>query len=333
MRVCATLGVPFMTLDCEAEYKKEVVDYMIREYAAGRVPNPDIFCNKYVKFGVFLEKALAMGADYIATGHYARVMNSGTQGPALGSGISKAGPLKFELHESSDKNKDQSYFLYTLNQHQLFHTLFPVGHLTKPEVRELAVRFNLTTAEKKDSQGLCFIGKVNMKDFLKHFIETVPGDVLNTDGEVIGHHDGALLYAIGERHGFIITKKSPSDPRFFVMEKNMERNTLTVAGSNEFRITNNEYNAKEIVVRDLHWIADWDSKGPALEIPGPKAGPWGAFVRIRYRQEKQTCTVEKKSDGWHIVFETPQSGVSVGQSAVLYDGETCLGGGIIDWTQ
>jgi tRNA-specific 2-thiouridylase len=193
MRVCATLDVPFITLDCEVEYKKEVVDYMIREYSEGRVPNPDVFCNKYVKFGVFLKRALEMGADYVATGHYAQVVKNMD---------------KFKLCESTDKEKDQSYFVYTLGQYELSHTLFPIGHMTKPEVRKLAHKFGLPTATKKDSQGLCFIGKIDMKEFLTHYIETKEGDVLNTKGEVIGFHDGAIFLTIGQRHGFTVTKKN-----------------------------------------------------------------------------------------------------------------------------
>ncbi len=309
MRVCATLGVPFLTLDCTEEYKREVVDYMIREYSAGRVPNPDVFCNKYVKFGVFLDKALTLGADFIATGHYAQVC----QGQSL--------TQTFELRESVDGNKDQSYFLYTLDQRQLSHILFPVGAMTKPEVRKLAEKFGLPTATKKDSQGLCFLGKVDMKDFLQHYIAPRPGLVLDTAGETVGHHDGAMFYTIGERHGFTITKKSPNDPRFFVVAKDIEKNTITVG--EKISEKSGDYNAREIIVRDLHFISDIEPTFPLQ-----------ACVRIRYRQEKQPCTVTKHSDGYHIAFVTLQSGVPVGQSAVLYSAPSpesvCLGGGIID---
>ncbi len=308
MRVCATLGVPFMTLDCEAEYKKEVVDYMIREYSLGRVPNPDIFCNKYVKFGVFLTKALALGADFVATGHYAQTSSDFAS--------KKSGEV-FTLCESVDKNKDQSYFLYTLNQHQLSHTLFPVGGMTKPDVRKLAEKFGLPTATKKDSQGLCFIGKVDMKEFLSHYIETSHGDVLDTLGNVIGYHDGALLYAIGERHGFTITRKSPHDSRMFVVSKDMEKNTITVADIS--LVQSGEYSVRGITIQNFHFISGTE---PSM--------PYECTVRIRYRQEKQKCTLSKQPDGYHVVFDTPQSGVSLGQSAVFYDGDVCIGGGSID---
>jgi tRNA-uridine 2-sulfurtransferase len=302
MRVCATLNVPFLTLDFEDEYKKEVVDYMIREYSAGRVPNPDVFCNKYVKFGVFLNKALEMGADYIATGHYAQVFKKGDQ---------------YQLVESVDKNKDQSYFLYTLGQKELSHTLFPVGGMTKPEVRKLAEEFGLPTALKKDSQGLCFIGKIDMKEFLAHYIKTEQGDVLNTKGEVVGYHDGAIFFTIGQRHGFTITKKTSEDPRFFVISKDLDKNTITVANKEDEK--DKVFSTVKVFIKNLHII---DSNELSDDIS----------VRIRYRQEKQSARLEKKETEYILTFEDPQNGVSVGQSAVIYKGDICLGGGIIEKT-
>lgn len=302
MRVCATLDVPFITIDCEKEYKQEVVDYMISEYSQGRVPNPDIFCNKYVKFGVFLQKAKEMGADFVATGHYAQ-------------NIEKDGI--FYLTESVDKEKDQSYFLYTLSQEQLKHILFPVGHLTKPEVRKLAEKFGLPTATKKDSQGLCFMGNIDIKEFLSHFIETKRGNVLNTSGEIIGHHEGSQFLTIGQRHGFTITKKSPEDPRFFIVSKNLLDNTITVASKD---LELEKINAvKAVVLQNLHVIAGVETSMPLK-----------AEVRIRYRQEKLSCIVKKVIDKYEIEFIDPLGAVAVGQSAVLYRGETCLGGGIIE---
>lgn len=301
MRVCAILNVPFVTLDCEKEYKQEVVDYMIREYREGRVPNPDVFCNKYVKFGVFLNKAREMGADYVATGHYAQVFE-------------KDG--KFELHESVDKEKDQSYFLYTLNQEQLSHTLFPVGHLTKPEVRKIAEEFGLPTATKKDSQGLCFMGNIDIKEFLSHFIETKKGDVLNSNGEVIGFHEGAQFLTIGQRHGFTITEKTPEDPRFFIIEKDLEKNTITVASrEKEINKINSIFG---IVIENLHFVSGVE---PLF--------PHKTTVRIRYRQEKIDSVIDKNENGYKIIFSNPQNAIAVGQSAVFYDFETCIGGGII----
>ncbi|MCX6701953.1 MAG: tRNA 2-thiouridine(34) synthase MnmA [Candidatus Zambryskibacteria bacterium] len=305
MRVCATLGVPFMTIDCEKEYKKEVVDYMIREYSEGRVPNPDVFCNKYVKFGVFLKKALEMGADYIATGHYSRKL--------------KVENGKYQLQEAIDKNKDQSYFLYTLNQKQLSHTLFPVGAITKPEVRKLAKKFGLPTAEKKDSQGVCFLGKLDMKDFLSHYIKIKKGKVLNTKGEVVGFHDGAMFYTIGQRHGFTITKKSIKDPRFFIILKNLKKNTITIA--NKEKEKNKVYSIKNISLSKIHFI---NGKEPKF--------PLKTTVRIRYRQEKQKCVLDKKSKGYVVLFDNSQNAIAIGQSAVFYNNDVCLGGGIIEKT-
>ncbi len=306
MRVCATLNVPFITLDCEKEYKKEVVDYMIREYSAGRVPNPDVFCNKYVKFGVFLEKALEMGADFVATGHYARKIKN------------KNG--KFELWEAKDKNKDQSYFLHTLTQEQLSHALFPIGDMLKSKVRKMAEKFGLPTATKKDSQGLCFIGKVDMQDFLSHYIEMKRGDVLDLRGEKIGFHNGAVFYTIGQRHGFTITKKTSNDPRFFVISKNIKNNTITVADKD--RESDSVFSVKNITIDNLNIIGEKLSKLPMK-----------TSVRIRYRQEKISCVLDIKDDGYIVIFEKPQNAIAVGQSAVFYNKEICIGGGIIEKTE
>ncbi|MFA5888790.1 MAG: tRNA 2-thiouridine(34) synthase MnmA [Candidatus Paceibacterota bacterium] len=304
MRVCATLGVPFLTLDCQKEYKREVVDYMIREYSNGRVPNPDVFCNKYVKFGVFLKKALKLGADYVATGHYARTEER---------------TKRLELKEGMDKNKDQSYFLYTLNQKQLKHILFPIGKMMKPEVRKLAKKFGLSTAEKKDSQGVCFLGKLDMKDFLSHYIKQKKGSVLNTKKEIIGHHDGAMFLTIGQRHGFTITKKTTTDPRYFIISKDLKKNTITVANKESEK--NTIYSTRKICLSHIHFIGD-----KKLKLPLKMA------VRIRYRQEKQKCVLNKEKNKYVVIFNIPQNAIAEGQSAVFYDGDVCLGGGIIEKT-
>jgi tRNA-uridine 2-sulfurtransferase len=291
MRVAAHLNISFITLDLQEEYKKGVVDYMLREYKAGRTPNPDVMCNKEVKFGHFLKKARDMGADYIATGHYAR--------------------NEAVLYEGADKNKDQSYFLWTLTQNELKHVLFPVGHLEKSDVRKLAQKYKLPTADKKDSQGICFIGKVDMKEFLEHYIETSPGNIMNEQGEVIGTHDGALFYTIGQRHGFTISKKSTVDQPYYITGKNIEENTLTVSQKVEPDALKR---AQKVTLSSINWIS---------EIPHPDKN-YGA--RIRYRQEKQESQIVDNI----VTFTEPQQGVSPGQSLVLYDGEMCLGGGIIE---
>ncbi len=222
-KVAAHLGIPFEVLDLSETYKKEIVDDMIAEYAAGRIPNPDVLCNKHVKFGGFLAYALSKGADFVATGHYARVAS-----PEKGR-LFKKGHSAYQLLRGKDNNKDQSYFLWTLGQDALARTLFPIGGYTKPEVRALARDYNLPTATRKDSQGLCFIGHIDLKEFLSHYIEPKEGSVLNGTGDVIGHHDGAHFFTLGQRHGFTITKKGTDDAPHYVVAKDIKENTITVA--------------------------------------------------------------------------------------------------------
>ncbi|MEY4602084.1 MAG: tRNA-specific 2-thiouridylase MnmA [Candidatus Parcubacteria bacterium] len=304
MRVCATLGVPFLTLDCEKEYKELVVDYMLSEYKAGRTPNPDVFCNKYVKFGVFLKKALSFGADLLATGHYAQVEKR------------ESG---YVLKEAIDADKDQSYFLSQLGQHELSHALFPIGHLEKSEVRKIAAELNLPTAEKKDSQGLCFIGKVDMKEFLKHYIETRRGDVLNIEGRKIGIHEGSELYTIGERKGFTVTEKTDHDAPLFVVSKDINQNTITVSprgtlGPEVYP----QPGIGEVKLEEMHWISG--SEGGLSKVYG---------VRFRYRQEKVESTIIKKDEGYIIQPSKNQDDIASGQIAVVYDGDVCVGAGIV----
>ncbi|MFT5359652.1 MAG: tRNA-specific 2-thiouridylase [Candidatus Paceibacteria bacterium] len=306
MRVCAHLGVDFVTLDLEKAYKEGVADYMIAEYRSGRTPNPDVMCNKEVKFGGFLDWALENGADYIATGHYTR--NSDKEG-------------RQRMLEGKDKNKDQSYFLWTLTQDQLKHTIFPIGDIPKPKVRELAEKFNLPTASKKDSQGVCFIGEIDMKDFLGHYIDEKNGDVLNTDGEVIGEHNGAFLLTIGERHGFTISKKGTEDKALFVVEKDADKNTVTVSEKSPFdeKEGNTAGYTKEVSLIKTNWI-------PTAFPPFGK----DFEARVRYRGERHKCNfMQVRDDTALLVFENPVWGVSAGQSVVVYDKEECIGGGII----
>ncbi len=302
MRVAAVLDIPFITLDLEKEYKKEVVDYMIAEYKAGRTPNPDVMCNKEIKFGTFLKFALDNGADYVATGHYARVFTS----PQSRRG---RGEARVRLLEGSDKNKDQSYFLWTLTQKQLKHILFPIGHLQKSEVRKLAEKFGLPQAARKDSQGLCFLGKVDMKEFLKEYAGTKKGNVLNEKSEKIGEHEGTILYTIGERHGFTITKKTDRESPLYVVSKNIEKNSIVVSSKHLGR--SSQMLTREVKLKDTNLIGKILNKN--------------LLCRIRYRQEKIKCKIKKNK----VIFEKPQMGVSPGQSLVFYGGEICLGGGII----
>jgi tRNA-specific 2-thiouridylase len=305
MRVAAHLDIPFITIDLQEEYKKYVADYMLEEYKKGRTPNPDVMCNKEIKFGSFLKKARELGADYIATGHYAQATNE------------KSGIVT--LHEGEDDNKDQSYFLWTLTQEELKHVLFPVGHLQKEKVRKLAKKFNLPTADKKDSQGICFIGKVDMKEFLSHYIESTPGNVLDESSNIIGTHDGALFYTIGQRHGFSVDHKSSHESPYYIVDKSLEKNVLVVSQKNTpEKIL---HGVHEVELSNINWVSG-NSPDPLKK--------YGA--RIRYRQHKQECKLETGST-IKIIFKEPQQGVSIGQSLVLYDGETCLGGGIIEKTK
>jgi len=311
LRVAAVLGIPFHTFDFEKEYRERVVGYMVREYAAGRTPNPDVLCNREVKFDLFLKAAEALGADMIATGHYARVTQDVDGTFAMLSGI--------------DENKDQTYFLHTLTQAQLSKTLFPIGHLPKSEVRALARKFALPTAEKKDSQGICFVGKVDLSEFLKDKIPQTPGSIVTTDGVKVGEHQGIAPFTIGQRHGLGIG----GGPPYFVVRKDMAKNALVVARADDPRALLSD----TAVVSMMHWIA---GEAPAL--------PLACEVRIRYRQPLQKAVLDSRlrgndSEGGNdkegdselfLRFAEPQRAVSPGQFAVLYDRERCLGGGVIE---
>ena len=318
MRTAAHLNIPFLTFDFEDVYKKEVADYMIAEYKAGRTPNPDVMCNKEVKFGVFLKKALAMGADYVATGHYAcisaRDAFSQSLGPSLRSATPSKKHLSLSLIKSIDPTKDQSYFLWTLSQKQLGKILFPVGHLKKTEVRKLAKKFGLPVAEKKDSQGICFLGKVDLKEFLRHYIKLKKGKVVNANGKEIGYHDGAMFYTLGERHGFFITEKSPNDKRYYIVDKDFKKNILIV--SQDRNISHSKI-LTNIGIKNTNWISELPNENKKYT------------AQIRYHGELLSCRVKITGDKkTEIHFSNPIM-VASGQSIVVYDGNVCLGGGIV----
>ncbi|MBI1998878.1 MAG: tRNA 2-thiouridine(34) synthase MnmA [Parcubacteria group bacterium] len=322
MRAAAHLGIPFLSFNFEKEYKEKVVDYMISEYAAGRTPNPDVMCNKHIKFDLFLKKAREMGADYIATGHYARlgrndecrISNFESNSNFKIKNLFKIQNSKFKikLFKGVDTNKDQSYFLWTLTQEQLKYCLFPIGEYTKPEVREMARKFGLPNAERRDSQGVCFIGQFPMKEFLKKYIPAEKGDVLDAKGNIIGMHDGARLYTLGERHGFLVTKKTPNDPPLYVVAKDIEKNMLTVAPQN----------SREEVTKALLAHVNFISG----EVPNTEES---YDVRFRYRQPLIKATSDKRQETRVVRFEKPQRAVTPGQSLVLYKGDECVGGGVI----
>jgi tRNA-specific 2-thiouridylase len=285
-RVAVQLGIDFKVFDFEAEYKQKVVNYMIEEYQAGRTPNPDIMCNQEIKFKLFLETALEDGADLVATGHYARTENG-------------------RLLMAKDDNKDQTYFLYRVSEEALKKTLFPLGDYTKPAVREMAKERGLTTAAKKDSVGICFVGQIGMREFLSQYVTTEPGDIIDRQtGKAIGRHDGAIFYTLGQRHGLDVGGGLP----YYVVGKDMEKNEVYVSTN----LNDGSLWLKEIKLSNVHWINQT-----------PNDGTYS--VRVRHRAPLVPCELR----GDTLLFTEPQRAVTAGQSAVLYDGDICLGGGIV----
>lgn len=325
MRVAAHLGIELLTLDFEKEYKEWVMSYMFREYEAGRTPNPDVLCNTYIKFGVWLDKAREMGFDYLATGHYANIKTlkhesiKTSKHKNLGPG--PTGMKTYQLMTAKDDNKDQTYFLHQLNQDQLAHALFPIGDYTKSNVRAMARTFGLPTAEREESMGICFVGEMPMKDFLQQKIKSVSGNIVLSSGEVIGEHEGLAFYTIGQRHlkmQNVERRMQNGDTKpLFVVEKRFNTNELVVGFEDDPLLFK-----KEIVVADVHWIAG--------QAPG---FPLRCKVRLRHRQELQSAVcppaLEENEERLTLSFETPQRAVTPGQFAVLYQDGVCLGGGVI----
>jgi len=292
-RAAQTLGIPFYVFDLRKDYADRVVNYMVNGYKRGITPNPDVMCNKEIKFGAFLERALAMGADYIATGHYTRLK--------VRNGV-------YSVYAGTDKNKDQSYFLWTLSQSQLKRVIFPVGELTKPQVRKIARKAGLHVADKKDSQGICFVGKTTLPGFLGRYLKQKKGLVLDTEGKVIGSHPGAHFYTIGQRHGLGIALSKPH----YVIHKDVKKNTIVLAGENDRHLYQ-----KEVCLGKLNLNPDFKS-------------PSSVRARVRYRQTLQSARVSCTKDGCKLVFSKPVKFVAPGQSAVFYNtGGRLLGGGVI----
>ena len=345
MRAAEHIKIPFETWDLTEEYKHAVVEYMIREYAAGRTPNPDVMCNRHIKFGVVLTKAIERGADFVATGHYIRkgfrVQGSGFRNNE--SDPSTPYSLPYTLRVAQDAQKDQSYFLWTLTQEQLKYCLFPIGEYTKPEVRETARMFGLPTAEKKDSQGICFIGEIDVREFLKKHIPASHGAMITTSGRVVGEHEGTPFYTIGQRHGLGIGGRPDSgrdEPRrgaaggipYYVGAKDPATNTLTVAQGPYDELLF----SRQLKVADVHWISG-----------APAAFPFACEARIRYRQPLQKCFIEPDAGSGRpgraslqagkpeaaslkVKFSDAQRAATPGQSIVFYQAEEMLGGGCIN---
>lgn len=329
--IAQQLGIPFQAIDLSAEYKTRIVDYMFAEYERGRTPNPDVLCNREIKFDIFLKAALKLGADYVATGHYARKAETVVNGKTI-----------YQLLAGKDNNKDQSYFLCQLTQEQLSKALFPIGELTKPEVRAIAKEMNLATAEKKDSQGLCFIGKVHLPEFLQQQLKPKKGKVLevastsevfnrkennllekakpyalqNADTKVIGEHKGAHYYTIGQRKGL---NMGGHEKPMFVIGTDTQENVIYMGMGDDhpglYRTT------LFIPNSDLHWIR------PDLAMQSNEETSYEA--RIRYRQKLEPCKLIKTDEGLYIDFDKAQRGITPGQFAAWYKDDELIGSGVI----
>jgi tRNA-specific 2-thiouridylase len=295
--VADKLGIELKTVNFAAEYWDEVFEHFIEEYQAGRTPNPDILCNREIKFKAFLDYARTLGAESIATGHYVRRTQQG------------------HLLRGLDGNKDQSYFLHALSTTQVSSALFPVGELEKPEVRRIAEEQGFVTARKKDSTGICFIGERRFSDFLKRYVHSAPGDIVTPEGDRVGQHQGLSFYTLGQRQGLGIggLRNYPDEP-WFVADKDMQNNQLIAVQGAQHPLLM----SKHLWVPDMNWIG---------EAP---TDTFRCSIKVRYRSPDVPCSLAPHEGGWRVTFDQPEWAVTPGQSAVLYDGERCLGGGVIE---
>ena len=303
LAVCRRLDIKLVTVNFEREYWDRVFAHFLEEYSAGRTPNPDILCNKEIKFKAFLEHAKDSGSDFIATGHYAQRSNATTQQPV-------------KLLRGLDTNKDQSYFLYTLGQNELQASLFPVGHLEKPEVRRLASDAGFHVSTKKDSTGICFIGERKFSEFLSEYLPAKPGDIVSDDGKVIGQHQGLMFYTLGQRQGLGIGgSKDSADEPWYVLDKLLSTNQLIVGQGHDHP----HLYRTSLTTHGLHWCA---GSAPSEQFQ--------CTAKVRYRQSDQQASVRIEADDCAVVeFGQPVRAVTPGQSIVFYQGESCLGGGVI----
>lgn len=299
--VCTQLGIALHSVNFSADYWDRVFQYFLTEYRVGRTPNPDVMCNKEIKFKAFLNWAMELGADAIATGHYARVVETNGQ---------------YRLLKALDDNKDQSYFLYTLGQAQLSKVLFPLGELTKPEVRDLATQAGFINHAKKDSTGICFIGERNFKNFLSRYLPAQPGGIITTQGEVVGKHDGLMYHTLGQRQGLGIGGLADkSGAPWYVVGKNLERNVLIVTQGQDDPLLFSD----SLIANDLHWVSGVTPHTPLR-----------CHAKTRYRQVDQPCTITSlENNECSVMFDQPQRAVTPGQSVVFYMADECLGGGVI----
>lgn len=299
-QVCQQLDIPLHTINFAAEYWEDVFEHFLAECRIGRTPNPDILCNKLIKFKAFLDYALWLGADFIATGHYVR----------------RHFDQYWHLLAGVDSNKDQSYFLYTLNQYQIAHSLFPIGELTKPEVRQIAKEAGLPNYARPDSTGICFIGERSFRTFLSRYLPAQPGKIEDTQGNVLGEHQGLMYYTIGQRRGLGIGGQPNAEEKaWYVAKKDLARNVLVVVqGTDHPWLFSTHATCSQI-----HWISGH-----------PPTESFTCQAKIRYRQAAQPCKVIPAGKEWHVEFLHPQRAVTPGQSIVFYHDDDCLGGGIID---
>lgn len=299
-RVCEQIDIPYYTVNFEKQYYDKVFTYFLDEYRKGRTPNPDVMCNREIKFGEFLQKALDLGADYLATGHYAQVDELNGE---------------FRLLRGVDVNKDQTYFLNMLNQYQLSKAMFPIGHLPKSTVREIALKAGLSTAKKKDSTGVCFIGERNFKTFLSQYLPAQQGEIRTLSDELKGSHDGLMYYTLGQRQGLGIGGSGNGEP-WFVCDKDLVHNILYVVQG----VSDESLYSTALYATDMNWIS---SSRPQ--------DPFKCTAKFRYRQQDQGVTLKYKADGTsEVLFDIPQKAITPGQSVVFYEGDVCLGGGVID---
>ena len=312
--VANKLGIRLHLANFSHEYWENVFEHFLAEYQQGRTPNPDILCNREIKFKVFLEYAHRLGAQKIATGHYAQ-LNSQNGNAQHGYTQTPSGPV--ELVKAIDPSKDQTYFLHAVKSTELAQTVFPVGGLLKTEVRNIAKRLALKTHDKKDSTGICFIGERKFRDFLKRYLPAKPGLILTVEGKTIGEHQGLMYYTLGQRQGLYIGGvKNQQEAPWYVLKKDLITNILTVGqGQNHPMLY-----SQNLIAREISWI----NESPTL--------PYRCHAKTRYRQSDQPCTIQAIPEGFQVQFDTPQRSVTPGQSVVFYDGNLCLGGGIIEAT-